>query len=108
MKPFHFFKIAKGVRITAATASAVTVIPNDSSGRKAKMVSIRALTASETAVVLPVIDASGAGSLVTSSNGIPVSKEQPVVLDVSGYEYLATIRFGSADVALNITPVENY
>lgn len=108
MRPFHFLKISKGVRATAATASSVTAIPLDSAGRKAKMVSIRALTASETAVVLPVIDSIGAGSLVTSSNGIPVSKEQPLILDVSGYEYIAHIRFGSADVALNITPVENY
>jgi hypothetical protein len=100
--------IAKGVRATAGAASSVTAIPDDSAGVKAKVVAVRALTASEVAVVLPVIDSIGAGSLVTASNGIPVSKEQPLILNVSGYEYLATIRFGSADVALNITPVENY
>ena len=100
--------ISPSVRATAGTASSVTAIPNDRSGNKAKVVSIRALTASETAAVLPVIDSIGAGSLVTSSTGIPVSKEQPLILDVSGYVYIAHIRFGSADVALNITPVENY
>lgn len=96
--------IAPGVRATAATASSTTAIPNDSSGSPAKYVSIRALTASETAAVLPV----QSGGTVTASNGIPVSKEQPVILAVAGYSHIASIRFAAADVALNIIPVENY
>ena len=105
MRSYPHLKIAAGVRATAATASSTTAIPNDSAGVKAKMVSVRALTASETAIVLPVTNGS---ALVTVNNGIPVSKEQPVILDVSGYSHIAHIRFGSNDVALNITPVENY
>ena len=105
MRSYPHLKIAAGVRATAATASGTTTIPDDSAGVKAKMVSVRALTASETAVVLPVQNGS---TVITSSTGIPVSKEQPLILDVSGYSHIAHIRFGSADVALNITPVENY
>lgn len=96
--------LAPGVRATAATASSTTAIPNDSSGSPAKFVAVRVLTASEVAVVLPVQN----GGSVTASNGIPVSKEQPVILAVAGFSHLATIRFAAADVAVNITPVENY
>lgn len=96
--------LAPGVRATAGAASSTTAIPNDSSGSPAKYVAIRALTASETAAVLPVQN----GGSVTASNGLPVSKEQPVILAVAGYSHIATIRFAAADVALNIIPVENY
>ena len=105
MRSYPHLKIAAGVRATAATASGTTTIPDDSAGVKAKMVSVRALTASETAVVLPVTSAS---ATVTASTGIPVSKEQPLILDVSGFSHIAHIRFAAADVAVNITPVENY
>ena len=104
MRPYEFLKTsAAGVQATAGASSIATAIPTDSSGAVAKVVAIRVSTASETMYVRP-----GQATVVaTAGTGLPVNKEAPTILDVSGCSHIATIR-QTNDVVFNITPVENY
>ena len=95
--------ISPGVQETAGAATAAFAIPENAGGR-ARRVAVRVVTATETMYVLPVVSGSGA---VTAETGIPVSKENPIVLNVSGFSHLAALRAASADVVFNITPIED-
>ena len=101
---YDLLSISAGVQETAATASALFAIPNDSAGVRAKRVAIRVVTVTETMYILPAF----AGGAVTAETGLPVAKETPVVLNVAGYTHLAAMRAGSVDVVFNITPLTDY
>lgn len=92
-----------GVQETAGTSSSVVALPDDNGGATAKRVRVTVVTASETAYVLPALS----GGAVTAETGLPVAKENPVILNVSGFTHLALLRAGSVDVVLNITPLED-
>ena len=92
-----------GVQETAGAATAAFVIPTSNGGLSAKKVAIRVVTVTETMYVRP----GAAGVAVTVENGLPVSKENPVILNVSGCSHLAAMRAGAVDVVFNITPLEN-
>ncbi len=96
-------QIAPGVQATAGSASALTAIPNDAAGNKARIVLINVLTASEAVALRPVVNA----GTVTTANGLIVIDSTPTLLFVQGYTHLASIRARSNDCVFNITPVEN-
>ena len=96
--------LAPGVQATAGAASALTEIPTDSSGNRAKLVYINVLTASEAVALRPVVNAGAA----TTANGVIVIDSTPILLWVGGSTHLAHIRARTADCVFNITPVENY
>ena len=98
-------QLAPGVQATAGVASGTTAIPSDSSGSPAKCVMISVITASEMAVIRPVVEVS---ATVTAANGLPVIDSVPRLLWVAGSTYIAHIRGRSNNCVFNITPVENY
>jgi hypothetical protein len=92
-----------GVQATGASTSGRTAIPNAADGNRAQRVRITAVTPSETVYILPCLN----GQSVTASTGLPVCKEYPIALDVSGYTHIAALRAGTQDVLFNITPIED-
>ena len=91
-----------GVQETAGAATAAFAIPLVNGGLAAKKVAIRVITVTETMYVRPGV----AGVTVTAENGLPVAKENPVILNVAGHSHIAALRAGAADVTFNITPIE--
>jgi hypothetical protein len=91
-----------GVQETATATSQFFAIPNNNGGFRAQLVRITVVTASETVYVRPV----QANGTVTAENGLPVAKENPVILDVKGFTHIAALRADATNVVFNITPIE--
>ena len=101
---YEFLKIgSSGVQESATATSQRFAIPNGDDGARARKVAVTVVTASETVYILPVL----AGGSVTAETGIPVAKENPIILDVQGFAFIAALRAASTNVVLNLTPLEN-
>lgn len=91
--------VVPGAQATTGASSALTPIPNDSSGKSARRVYIQALGP---AFILPTV----AGGSVTAAGGILVTANTPLCLDTSSLTHIAHIQSG-ASTTINISPVES-
>jgi hypothetical protein len=86
-----------GVQVTTSATSAVTAIPNDASGARAKRVRLQALA---NCYVRP----GTAGSTATTGD-ILLSPNEALVLDVRSFTHIASIQ-EAVGAKFNISPVE--
>jgi hypothetical protein len=93
-------RISTGTVVDTTNGSVATTIPNASGGNKAEVVVINVTTAT---YVLPV----ATGGAVTSSTGMIVNPDFPLVLNVKGFLSVAHLYVNSAG-RISINPVENH
>lgn len=95
MKPLAI--VTSGANITTGAASARAAIPNDQSGKRAKVIRV---TCTVAAYVKP-----GDSTITAAAADILLNPEHELLLNVSGATHLAAIQSASAGV-VNMVAVE--
>lgn len=106
MRPDNVLTVAgaAATQVTATGVSATTAVPVAASGAKARFVAVKVITASE----IVYFRLGGSGTTVSSSDGIPISKEDGyVIVPTGGFSHFAFIRGGTNNVTVQLIPLED-